>query len=122
MSSFIHCFYVSTSVVTRQPVHHYSPTSSQPHGQPGTCNFSFSTGHFVIKRSTAPSRLSQLPITAPLLCVIHCSLAFLADLFDHRMFWMTCCLVFFGFLCVAEFMCPTTFDPSTHLTHGRRLS
>ena len=38
-----------------------------------------------IKRSAAPSRLSRLPITAPLLSVIHRSLAL--DLFDHRMFW-----------------------------------
>ena len=67
-----------------------------------------------IKRSAAPSRLSRLPITAPLLSVIHRSLAL--DLFDHRMFWAACCLAFFGFLRVAEFTCPTTFDPSTHLT------
>ena len=46
-STFIHCFYVSTSVVTQQPVHRYYPTSSRPHGQPGGCNFCFGTGHFV---------------------------------------------------------------------------
>ena len=34
-----------------------------------------------------------------------------------RTCWLrACCLAFFGFLRVAEFTCPTTFDPSTHLT------
>ena len=64
--------------------------------------------------SAGPALQARLPITGPLLDVIHQSLS--SPSFDDIMFWVVCCLAFFGFLRVAEFTCPSAFDSTIHLT------
>ena len=72
------------------------------------------SAHSGYQRSAGPARQARLPITGPLLDVIHQSLS--SPSLDHIMFLAACCLVFFGFLRVAEFTCPSAFDPTIHLT------
>ena len=55
---------------------------------------------------------SGLPITGPLLDVIHRPVFVFVSIRPYHV----CCLAFFGFFRVAEFTCPSAFDSTTHLT------
>jgi len=70
-----------------------------------------------IKKSQAstPSRV-RLPITLELMQNIRQVLFSQPHSYTNIMLWATCCLAFFGFLCVSEFTIPTDYDPSLHLS------